>query len=145
MSLTYVSEAVRRLVIVRAGNRCEYCLCPDAYSAFTFHIDHIIPESLGGATEESNLAYSCGCNGFKSVAVDGQDPLTGDLVPLFHPRTDRWSDHFAWREDGLEIVGKTATGRATLDKLQMNRRGLIGLRRLMMAQGEHPPPDSTDA
>ena len=127
------------LVRQRAGNRCEYCLCPDAYSAFTFHIDHIVPELFGGVTEESNLAYSCGCNHFKATAVEAADPLTDNVVPLFHPRYDRWGDHFEWSEGGLEIHGKTTTGRATVDKLQLNRQGLIGLRILMAAHGEHPP------
>lgn len=139
MSVTHIAALLRRLVIARAGNRCEYCLCPDAYSAFTFHVDHIVPELLGGVTGESNLAYSCGCNHYKATAVEATDPLTGDVVPLFHPRKDRWDDHFEWSESGLEIHGKTVTGRAIVDKLQMNCRGLIGLRRLMTVQGEHPP------
>jgi hypothetical protein len=80
MSITHIAAAVRRLVIVRADNRCEYCLCPDAYSAFTFHIDHVVPEILGGVTEESNLAYSCGCNHFKATAVEAADPMTGNWV-----------------------------------------------------------------
>jgi hypothetical protein len=24
------------------------------------------------------------------------DPLTGVEVPIFHPRRDRWADHFVW-------------------------------------------------
>lgn len=34
------------------------------------------------------------------------------VTPLFHPRTDRWDDHF--RRDGARIDGKTPTGRTSV-------------------------------
>ena len=141
MSVTYIPVAVRRAVIARARNRCEYCLCPATYSAFTLQVDHILPESKGGISTEDNLAYSCGCNGFKNQAAEGQDTQTNTTVPLFHPRLNRWQDHFQWSEDGLEIIGTTPTGRVTVVALNMNRPGLVGLRRLLIVSGEHPPPE----
>lgn len=142
MSVTYIPVHLRRLVTTRARSRCEYCLTPEAYSPFSFQIDHIIPEIRGGSTAEDNLAYSCGCNGFKNRFLDGQDAQTGTLTALFHPRLDLWREHFAWSGDNLEIVGRTAKGRMTVNLLQMNRPGLIGLRRLLIADGEHPPQDA---
>jgi len=67
------------------------------------------------------------------------DPATGELVPLYNPRTDEWSVHFGWNEDRTLIIGITATGRATVERLSLNRLGIVNLRRLLMAsvsQGE---------
>jgi hypothetical protein len=46
------------------------------------------------------------------------DPESGALVRLFHPRRDRWEEHF--ERNGVVIVGRTATGRATVALLKMN-------------------------
>jgi hypothetical protein len=48
-------------------------------------------------------------------------------------------DHFAWSDDFLLIVGLTATGRATIDALQLNRPELFKLRGALLLIGEHPP------
>src|SRR5262249_45320693 len=71
----------------------------------------------------------------------GSDSVSGEQVPLFHPRKHRWRDHFAWSEDGTEVLGLTPTGRATVVALHLNREGLLNLRRLLFAAGEHPPPE----
>lgn len=42
------------------------------------------------------------------------------IVPLFHPRRDRWEDHFESDADGLRPLGKTPIGRATIHALQLN-------------------------
>lgn len=87
-----------------------------------------------------NLALACqGCNGHKYTSVEAQDPLRGEIVPLFHPRRDDWIEHFVWSEDWTRIVGLTPIGRATVEKLRLNRPELVNLRRVLRAQGEHPP------
>jgi hypothetical protein len=45
---------------------------------------------------------------------------------LFHPRCDRWTDHFAMR--GAHIQGLTATGRATAEVLAFNNARRLELR-----------------
>jgi hypothetical protein len=40
------------------------------------------------------------------------------MAPLFHPRNDRWSDHFVFH--GPRIEGISMTGRATVRVLAMN-------------------------
>jgi hypothetical protein len=59
-------------------------------------------------------------NGFKSDHTQGRDPVTGEEARLFNPRTQRWTEHFAWSEDGTQIVGLTPRGRATAVVLQLN-------------------------
>jgi hypothetical protein len=71
--------------------------------------------------------------------MTAKDRTSGETVPLFHPRRDRWSDHFAWTDDATEIVGTTPTGRATVEKLELNREELVNLRRLLRPAGLHPP------
>jgi hypothetical protein len=49
------------------------------------------------------------CNVRKGPNLTGIDPITGDIVPLFDPRRDRWSDHFHLQ--GPVVEGVTAFGR----------------------------------
>lgn len=135
------SRKQKELVKTRARRRCEYCLCPATVSPFTFQVDHIVPHSKGGKTELDNLAFSCGCNSFKANKTRARDAKTGKLVPIFHPRWQTWSEHFAWSEDTLKITGQTPTGRATVAALRLNRTELINMRELLLAVGKHPPTD----
>lgn len=140
MSESRVSAAVRQKVAVRAGHRCEYCRCPDAFSTSPFCVEHIVPLSLGGGSEFSNLAFSCaGCNAHKYDHQSGTDPLSGERVKLFHPRKNAWGDHFEWSADCLDVIGLSKSGRATIEKLKLNRKNIRSLRRLLLTAGEHPP------
>lgn len=140
MSSERVSAAVRRQVNLRARGLCEYCGCPARYTNAPFHCEHILPRDAGGETSLDNLAWSCPwCNAHKYIKMRFRDPQTGRSVLLFHPRRQRWGRHFRWSEDALQIVGRTATGRATVDALQLNRPERINLRRILLAVGEHPP------
>ena len=132
------SSQLRRQVAQRAQWRCEYCLTPHAYATQPFAADHIIPQSQGGETTLENLALACGCNLYKGNRAHTIDPQTGHRAPLFHPRHQKWKRHFAWSEDFLYIVGRTRTGRATVEALKMNRSELVNLRRILHIAGEHP-------
>lgn len=133
----------RQQVASRADNRCEYCRCPDAFVPDDFAVEHIIPRHKGGPDDLSNLAWSCqGCNSRKFTAQSAPDPQTSRRAPLYHPRTQRWQRHFAWSQDSLVVLGKTATGHATIDRLQLNRRSIVNLRRALLAIGQHPPADT---
>ncbi len=140
-----VNAEQRRIVAARARDCCEYCRSQSSYSTQSFSIEHIIPRDKGGATELHNLALACqGCNNHKHVKTEAPDPVNKVLVPLFHPRRQRWRDHFAWDDECRQIVGLTPTGRATVEALQLNRPSLINLRRVLTAMGEHPPAEPTD-
>lgn len=130
----------RRFVLNRAGGCCEYCWSQGKYSADSFSVEHVTPRSSGGTDCELNLALACqGCNNRKFVSVAAADPLTGSIVPLDNPRKDRWEENFAWSADFLTVCGVTPTGRATVEKLQLNRDAVVNLRRLLRRIGEHPP------
>ncbi len=135
-----LSSALQRLVKLRAGNLCEYCLANSKYSFHPFRIDHIIPASKGGSDDPDNLANTCdSCNGSKHNKTDALDPATGISVPLFHPRKDLWSNHFTWNDEFTIIVGITPTGRATVTCLKMNREEAVNLRAALREYGVHPP------
>jgi hypothetical protein len=123
-----MDQSLRRMVRRRAGNVCEYCRLPQASSRFVrFHIEHIVARQHGGATHADNLALACGhCNRRKGPNIAGLDPQTGQLAPLFHPRRDRWADHFTW--NGTIIVGKTPVERVTVALLAMNDWQRVELR-----------------
>jgi HNH endonuclease len=127
----------------RAKGCCEYCRSSALYSPSPFSVDHIVPRSQNGADTLDNLAFACmGCNGSKYNRTVSADPLTGQLANLFHPRRDRWSDHFCWSEDYQEILALTPIGRATVATLDLNRSTVKNLRRVLIVFEAHPPPES---
>jgi hypothetical protein len=134
-----ISEILRQQIVERAKRRCEYCQTPQAI-VVSMEIDHIVPEAEGGETNLENLCLTCvGCNAFKLAYQTGYDPMTEQEVPLFHPRQQAWEDHFSWSEGGSVVMGKTVTGRATIERLRMNRDVVVAARRLWIAAGWHPP------
>lgn len=135
-----ISAELRDLVAARANGLCEYCHSQESFATERFSIEHIEPRATGGLTVAENLALACqGCNGHKAAKVTAVDPETQTSVPLFHPRQQRWSEHFAWSEDHLRIIGLTPTGRATVVLLHLNRTSLLRLRRALIAINVHPP------
>ncbi len=134
------AEEVRERVATRAHYCCEYCFSQQRLSHDDFAVEHIAPRSAGGTSELANLAFSCqGCNNRKYTATQAVDPVSGDTAPLYHPRRDDWSAHFAWSDDGSEIIGLSPTGRATVARLALNRPFLVNLRRALSVSGLHPP------
>lgn len=126
----------RRRVRERAGYRCEYCgLRQEHLPYVAFHVEHVIPRKHGGLDDLANLALACDrCNFHKGSNLAGLDPVSGAMTPLFNPRTQRWSDHFAL--DGPCIRGTTAIGRATVQVLCFNSPRRVRLRARLIANDE---------
>lgn len=138
-----VTAQQHRTVIARAKQCCEYCYSQAAFSTESFSVEHIIPRNKGGQSILENLALSCqGCNNFKHIKTEGFDPISEEIVSLFHPRRKIWREHFAWNDDYTLVIGVTPTGRATVKELKLNRTGVVNLRRVLFAMSEHPPLDS---
>jgi hypothetical protein len=140
MSVSYVPAALRRLVITRAGNRCEYCLLHATDSFYGCEIDHAISEKHGGATDAANLAYSCYyCNRNKGSDIATLHPVTGGFVGFFHPRRDVWADHFAFSPiDNVTFVPLTDIGEATIRILGINDADRVWERLLLYKNGRYP-------
>jgi len=140
VSKAYIARVLRKRITIVAQQRCGYCLTSEHIVGAPMEIDHVVPESLGGLTEESNLWLACSrCNGYKADLVAALDPIGGEVVPLFHPRQDVWSEHFEWTIDGDRVAGRTEIGRATVVALHLNRPELVGARRRWVKAGWHPP------
>lgn len=138
--MTTFSANVRYRVQERAGNRCEYCLSHQNYIMGWLQIDHILPTVAGGQNDEENLCLACEfCNQYKWTKFDALDPMTGQNTSLFNPRQQKWSNHFAWSEDGTKIIGLTECGRATVDALQLNNDLAVTVRQNWVKAGWHPP------
>ncbi|MBI3911792.1 MAG: HNH endonuclease [Armatimonadetes bacterium] len=133
-----MDAVTRALVRERAGDRCEYCHLRQEHLPFhRFHIEHIVPRQHGGGGDIANLALSCHhCNLHKGPNLTGVDPETGEVVRLFHPRRDRWDDHFAIL--GAMVIGRTPAGRATARVLRMNSADRVALRIALLTGGELP-------
>jgi hypothetical protein len=112
----------------------------------SFSVEHVTPRSRDGEFSWDNLALACqGCKNHKYLRTEARDPVSGNIVPLFHPRRHQWRDHFAWNADATLIIGLSPTGRATVASLQLNREGLVNLRKILVGANEHPPPESPDS
>jgi hypothetical protein len=137
MTRTYVPAELRRFVVERANNRCEYCLYPQEASLLAFEIEHIVAEKHGGSTTVDNLAFACPyCNRFKGSDLGSLDVETRKLTPFFDPRTQQWTDHF--RLDGAAITPLTPEGRVTVHILQLNHPDRIAERRRLIRVGQYP-------
>ena len=135
-----MNPELRELVWSRAKSRCEYCQIPAKISLLPFQIDHIIAEKHGGRTTAQNLALSCErCNSHKGSNIAGY--LEGSPVRLFHPRNDRWQDHFEWK--GPLLVAKTTVGRVTIDVLAINLPYRMALRAALIEEGVFFPRQGT--
>ncbi len=140
MSDAYIPKALREKVTAPAQHRCGYCLTAESIVGTPMEIDHLIPQSLGGLTEEANLWLACSlCNDHKGDRIAALDPLTDEIVRLFDPRHQVWQEHFAWTADGSRINGQTPIGRATVVALSLNRPSLVKARQAWVAVGWHPP------
>ena len=118
--MTYVPESLRRLVSQRAEDRCEYCRLHRQHGLFAHEIDHIYAEKHHGQTVESNLCLACSdCNSYKGSDLCSLDTDSGQVVALFHPRKDEWSDHFRL-ETSCRIAPLTATARVPVELLRIN-------------------------
>ena len=138
--MSRVSPALRRRVQRRAQRLCEYCRSSPELTGHDFTVDHILPESLGGASGFENLCWCCfWCNAYKQARTRWVDKRTGQRVRLYNPRLDAWHDHFRWNSDSSHILGRTAIGRATVLALWLNRPTLVKARRMWARFGLHPP------
>jgi hypothetical protein len=137
-----VSQAKKEQIANRAGYCCEYCRSNTDFSPDPFSVEHIIPLSKEGSSAMNNLAYSCqGCNNRKYTHIEAINPVTTEVVRLFHPRKDKWIDHFQWSLDKTVIIGITPPGRASVSKLGLNRKGVVNLRQFLIEIGGHPPEE----
>jgi hypothetical protein len=123
-----MDRVTREFVVRRAGSRCEYCgMHQSQVSIARFHVEHIRARQHQGTDSPDNLCLACRtCNSLKGTNQSAYDPLTGNLVRLFNPRSDDWDEHF--RSERGWIFGLTESGRATIALLQMNRDDVLQLR-----------------
>lgn len=132
-------SSLRARIEERAGGRCEYCRAPQSVCGYRFHLEHVVPIIRGGSDAEANRALACAsCNLAKADRASGTDPVTDDQVRLFHPRVDRWEEHFFWSDDQRTLMARTSTGRATIVALDMNSELRLDARLLWFAVGLLP-------
>jgi hypothetical protein len=135
VSGTYISVVLRRLVHQRAEGCCEYCGMPEAFSFAPHQIDHIVSEKHGGPTESENLALCCTiCNLHKGSDVAGFDSESGLVTALFHPRRQRWVEHFRLLPNGA-LSGLSPEGRTTIRLLRLNSPERMEERLLLLGAG----------
>ena len=135
---SYISAALRQQVVERADYLCEYCLVAEADTFFGCEVDHVISEKHGGATALDNLAYACAfCNRHKGTDLGSIDP-GGGLARFYHPREDRWSEHFAL--EGVEIKPLTVRGMVTARILKMNAAERLLERATLQQARRYPSP-----
>jgi hypothetical protein len=119
------------IVRSRAAGLCEYCLISEQFNLAPHEIGHVIALlKHGGQTAAENLTLSCTVSKrFKGSDIASIDPETGEVTALFHPRFERWHDHF--RVSNGEILPLTAKARVTVLLLRMNRAARVKERQLI--------------
>ena len=134
-----MDAALRDFVRERAGRRCEYCrLHEDDADFLAFHVEHVIAKQHGGTDAPELLCYACPeCNWAKGPNLSGM--VGGTLYPLFNPRRQNWTRHFCW--DHTTLVGKTKTGMATVQVLNINNPPRVMLRENLLFEGRFPPTE----
>jgi hypothetical protein len=137
MSVTYISADLRRRVVARAEEICEYCPIAEDDTFYGCEADHIISEKHGGRTEADNLAFACvGCNQAKGSDIGSISWETQDFVRFYNPRLDRWADHFELV--GSRIEGLTPVGLVTARILGFNTAERLLERQTLQRVGRYP-------
>jgi hypothetical protein len=127
------------MVAQRAGHRCEYCRAPEAIFNSLFEVEHIVPVSRDGSDDSDNLALACrACNLAKSDHLSARDEETATIVALFHPRRNRWEDHYHLDAETGVLLGLTAVGRATIIRLHLNSPTQVIARQRWIRLGLYP-------
>ena len=140
MPRPYMPQHLRRLVIERARECCEYCLVSQLTDSGAYHIDHLTALKHGGQTVSDNLALACvDCNLHKGSDLATIDWASEAVIPLFNPRKHTWREHF--RLAGAQIVGITAIGQATVRLLRLNDPARVAYRQVLIEAGLYPPPE----
>src|SRR5215475_4753314 len=130
MNRPYIPNSLRQVVVERANHRCEYCLIHEDDRPESHQVDHVIALKHGGQTIIQNLALACAiCNNNKGSDLATIDLTTDELIPLFNPRKQNWSDHFGFSD--AQIVGISAIGDATIRLLRMNDPDRVMLRKAL--------------
>lgn len=70
------------------------------------------------------------------IPVASIDPVTGQLDPLFNPRSQTWSDHF--KLAGGRVIALTDIGRVTERLLKLNLPERIDVRETLAETGRYP-------
>ncbi len=133
----YISEELRRTVMARADYICEYCLLTADDVYFRHQMDHIISVKHSGPTEADNLACACFlCNNSKGSDLGSIYWPTRQLTRFYHPRIDRWAEHF--QLDGAMIQPLTDIGEVTALILIFNAEDRLAERRILLGNGKYP-------
>lgn len=131
-----------RQVVARANGRCAYCLMHQSLQGATFHVEHVVPQSDGGADTLDNLCLAYpSCNLHKSTRTTAPDPDSGKSVSLYRPGVMLWGTHFEWAGLQVQVVGRTAIGRATIEALDLNSERRQRIREAESLFELYPPED----
>ena len=124
-------------MVARADTLCECCLIHEDDTVFGCEVDHVISAKHGGTAEPDNLAYACVfCNRAKGSDIGSGVQGTGAYVRFFHPRVDRWVEHFTL--DGVIIAALSDIGEVTSRILAFNTSERLLERQVLRDVGRYP-------
>jgi hypothetical protein len=133
-----VPAALREQVRSRAYQVCEYCLIHQQQAWYSHQIDHIISRKHGGRITFDNLALACSiCNNAKGSDLGSLTRREGVLIRFYHPRHDKWAEHFRLSDDGM-IAPLTEVGEVTCRIFGFNARRQLQERRALLRAGDFP-------
>ena len=137
--VSHIQKSIKKQVLQTSKGLCEYCQSQEAFSFTSYLVEHITTSSIDQKDIIENLVFSCqGCSNTRNENTKSTDPVTGKIINIYNPRVDVWSDNFCWSEDFTNLVGLTAIGRATIEKLKLNRETLKEYRSVLISINKHP-------
>ena len=138
---SYISAELRRIVASRANHVCEYCLIHESDTYLGCQVDHIISEKHSGPTIADNLCYACVfCNRSKGADIGSIATNSRQFTRFYHPRTDRWLDHFSLNGSLIDAV--TEIGEVTQRILGFNTTERLLERETLIRVGRYPSPEA---
>jgi hypothetical protein len=102
-----ISKRLRYEILSRDGFACVYC----GSDSTQLHVDHVVPQALGGTDDSTNLATACAdCNLGKASSAP-----TADKMAAVDERNAEWRQRVA---DALfQVVADEGERSATIDLL----------------------------
>ena len=134
-----MKAALRAFVRERAGRRCEYCrLHEDDADFLSFHVEHVVAKQHGGTDDPDSFA-SPARNATGPRGRTWQGFQVASSIPLFNPRRQSWKRHFRW--ENTILVGRTFSGKVTVQVLNINDPSRVMLRENLLFEGRFPPDE----
>ena len=107
-----IPTPLRQFVRQRAGGCCEYCLVPESHNPCASRSrSRCCSANTAAPRKKTILRCAAPCaTSIRELIWPRSHPDTGDIMRLYHPRHDRWSDHFEIEGGRISTLDRCRAG-----------------------------------